>query len=217
VPLEAIPLALISSLYPLGLAALLLLLEAPRPRPRSIVFFLGAALCTLGIGLPVVFVLRGAGLRESGNESARYGLRLAIGVLLLVAAWVVAHRAPRPKKEGDERSRITRAVAGSGLVAVFLVGVAMYTPSPTYLTALQVVGTTNMSTGATVGWVVLVVFLVLLTIEVPIVVFLFAPGWATRQLGAVNTWLKRNGRSLLIVVLAALGTWELIDGLVGLL
>jgi hypothetical protein len=217
VPVEAIPLALISSLYPLGLAALLLLLEAPRPRPRSIAFLLGAAVCTLGIGLAVVFVLRGAQLQESANESARYGLRLVIGALLLMAAWVVAHRAPRRGKESGQPSRITRAVSGSGLVAVFLVGVAMYTPSPTYLTALQVVGTTRMSTAATVGWVVLVVFLVLLTIEAPIIVFLFSPGWATRKLGAFNGWLKRNGRTLLVVVLAVLGGWEVIDGLIGLL
>jgi hypothetical protein len=214
--LEAIPLALISSLYPLGLGALLLLLQAPRPRPRAVVFLVGAVLCTLSIGLAVVFVLRGAQLQESGNASARYGLRLAIGVLLLVAAWVVAHRPPRPRKGSDQPSRINRAVAGSGLIAVFLVGVAMYTPSPTYLTALQVVGTTKMSTAATVGWVVLVVFLVLITIEVPIAAFLFSPDWATRKLGAFDGWLRRNGRTLLIVVLAVLGVWEVIDGVIGL-
>jgi hypothetical protein len=107
-------------------------------------------------------------------------------------------------------------VAGSGLIAVFLVGVAMYTPSPTYLTALQVVGTTNMSTAATVGWVVFVVTLVLITIEAPIVVFLFSPDWATRKLGAFDGWLRRNGRLLLIVVLAVLGVWEVIDGVAGL-
>jgi zinc transporter ZupT len=217
VPVEAIPLALISSVYPFGLAALLLLLQAPRPKPRSLVFLMGAAVCTLALGLLVVFVLRGAQLQESSNQSARYGLRLAIGVLLLVAAWVVAHRAPRPKEESDQPSRLTRAVAGSGLLAVFFVGVAMYTPSPAYLTALQVVGEAKMANAATVGWVILVVALVLITIEVPILVYLFSPGWATRKLAGFKTWLDRNGRMMLIVVLAVLGTWEVIDGLVGLL
>jgi hypothetical protein len=33
-PVQAIPLALIASLYPLGLAAVLVLAEAMRPRPR---------------------------------------------------------------------------------------------------------------------------------------------------------------------------------------
>jgi hypothetical protein len=217
VPVQAIPLALISSLYPFGLAALLLLLQAERPRPRSLVFLIGAAFCTLAIGLVLVFVLRGADLQQSGNQTPRYGLRLAIGVLLLVLAWVVAHRPPRPKKESDQPSRVSRAVAGSGLLVVFFVGIAMYTPSPTYLTALQVVGSTKMSTAATVGWVVLVVALVLITIEVPILVYLFSPAWATRRLGAFNAWLDRNSRTLLVWVLAGLGAWEVIDGLTGLL
>jgi hypothetical protein len=217
VPVQAIPLALISSLYPFGLAALLLLLQADRARPRSLVFLIGAAFCTLGIGLAVVFILRGADVQSSSNSTPRYGLRLAIGVLFLVLAWVVAHRPPKPKKESDEPSRVTRAVAGGGLLAVFFVGIAMYTPSPTYLSALQIVGSTKMSTAATVGWTVLVVALLLITIEVPILVYFFAPDWSTRKLGAFNAWLSRNSRTLLIWVLIVLGVWEVIDGLVGLL
>ena len=41
-PVQAIPLALIASLYPLGLAAILLLAEAARPRPKVGVFLIGA-------------------------------------------------------------------------------------------------------------------------------------------------------------------------------
>jgi hypothetical protein len=219
VPVQAIPVALVSSLYPFGLAALLLLLEAQRPKPRSLVFLIGAAFCTLGIGLAVVFIVRGAGVQQSSNSTPRYGLRLAIGVLFLVLAWVVAHRPPKQKeKKGDEQpSRVTRAVAGSGLLAVFFVGIAMYTPSPTYLSALDIVGSTKMSTAAAVGWTVLVVALVLITIEVPILVYLFASDWATRNLAAFNAWLSRNSRTLLIWVLIVLGVWEVIDGVVGLL
>jgi hypothetical protein len=100
---------------------------------------------------------------------------------------------------------------------VFLVGLALYTPSPTYLSALQVVGTTKMSTAATAAWVVIVVALMLVTIELPFLLYLFAPGWTVPKLAALNKWLDRNGRTLLIAVLAVLGGWEVIDGLVGLL
>ena len=43
-PVQAIPLALAASLYPLGLAAILLLAEAIRPRPKVGVFLIGAGL-----------------------------------------------------------------------------------------------------------------------------------------------------------------------------
>jgi hypothetical protein len=135
----------------------------------------------------------------------------------LVGAWVLAHRPPKPKTGGAQPSRVAKAVAGSGLPAVFVVGLAMYTPSPTYLAALDVVGSTKMSTTATAAWVVIVVILVLITVEVPVLLYFAAPGWTIPKLQAFNGWLERNGRTLLVYVLVALGVWQVIDGLVGLL
>ena len=216
-PTQAIPLALLSSLYPFGLVALLLLLSATRPRARSVVFLLGAAVCLLTVGFLFVFVLRGAGLNQSSNQTPRYALRVGLGVLFLIGAWVLAHRPPKPKAVDDQPSRVTKAVAGSGLLAVFVVGVAMYTPSPTYLAALDVVAGTKMSGPAAVAWVLILVALVLITIELPILLYFVAPDWTIPKLQAVNTWLGRNGRALLVYVLAGLGIWQIVDGLVGLL
>jgi hypothetical protein len=216
-PTQAIPLALVSSLYPFGLVALLLLLSATRPRARSAVFLLGAAVCLLTVGFLFVFVLRGAGLNQGSNGTPRYGLRLGLGVLFLIGARVLAHRPPRPKAATDQPSRVTKAVASSGLLAVFVVGVAMYTPSPTYLAALDVVAGTKMSTPAAVAWVLIVVALVLITIEIPILLYFVTPDRTVPILQAVNTWLERNGRALLVWVLAGLGIWQIVDGLVGLL
>ncbi len=216
-PTQAIPLALLSSLYPFGLAALILLFGGTRPRHRSAVFLLGGAACLLLVGFLFVFVLRGAGLNESSNSTPRYGLRLGLGLLFLVGAWVVAHRPPKPESSSDQPSRITRAMAGSGLAAVFLVGLAMYSPSPTYLAALDVVGGTKMSAASSALWIIVVVVLVLITIELPIALYFLAPNWTIPKLQAFNGWLGRNSRRLLISVLVVLGVWQVIDGLVGLL
>ena len=209
--------ALLSSLYPFGLVALVLLFGATRPRARSAVFLVGAAVCLLAVGFLFVFVLRGAGLTDGSNSTPRYGVRVGLGVVFLVAAWLLAHRPAKEKTGNGQPSRVSNAVAGSGLLAVFVVGVGMYTPSPTYLAALDVVGGTKMSTAATVAWVVIVVALVLITIEVPIGLYFVAPGWTIPKLQALNGWLDRNGRTLLVYVLAVLGVWQIIDGLVGLL
>ena len=98
-----------------------------------------------------------------------------------------------------------------------MVGIALYLPSPVFLSALQVVGTTKMSTAATVLWVIIVVALVLITVEVPVLLFLLAPDWTVPKLQAVKGWLDRNGRTLLVAVVGLIGLWEFIDGLVGLL
>jgi len=68
VPVQAIPLALISSLYPLGLAAILVIARAQRPRPKESVFLAGALACTLAVGFVVVFALHGAGIGQSSQR-----------------------------------------------------------------------------------------------------------------------------------------------------
>jgi hypothetical protein len=216
VPTQAIPLALLASLYPFGLAALLVLLNSNRPRPRSIVFLIGGAICLMGVGLIFVFVLRDAGLDQSSNSSDRYGLRLAFGVLFLIGAWIVAHRPPKTKKSGDEPSRVTRAVSSSGLLATFGLGIAMYIPSPTYLAALDEIAGTKMGAATAVGWVAIVAVLVLITIEIPILLYFTVPAWTVSKLNHLNHWLDRNGRTLLVYVLAVLGVWQIVDGIVGL-
>ena len=213
-PVQAIPLALISSLYPLGLAAILLLAETARPRPRVGVFLIGALACTLTVGFVVVFVLHDARIGQGSEQSDQYWLRLAIGVVFMAVAVFLARRPPRPNRGP---SRVSRAASQGGLFAIFVVGVALYLPSPTYLSALQVVGTTKMSDAATAIWVVIVVAIVLITVEVPVLLFLLAPGWTVPKLQAVNAWLDRNGHTLLVAVVGAIGLWEFLDGLVGLL
>jgi len=98
-PVQAIPLALTASLYPFGLAVLLILAEAERYKGRVSVFLTGAAICTLAIGFAVVFALHGAGLGNQSQQTPRYGLRLAIGVAFVVGAVIFARRPPKPKKE----------------------------------------------------------------------------------------------------------------------
>lgn len=119
-PVQAIPLALIASLYPFGLAVMLLLAEDERYKGRVTVFLAGAAICTLAIGFAVAFALHDAGLGQQSQQPPRYGLRLAIGVAFVIGAVILARRPPTPKKGGE--SRVTtwvpqindRLVGGSG-------------------------------------------------------------------------------------------------------
>jgi Sap, sulfolipid-1-addressing protein len=213
-PVQAIPLALIASLYPLGLAAILLLARARRPRPRVGVFLIGALACTLTVGFVVVFALHGAGVGQSSQGSGQYWLRLVSGVVFMAAAVVLARRPPKPH---GGPSRLSRAANEGGLFAIFVVGIALYLPSPNYLAALENVGTTKMSPPATAVWVLIVVALVLITVEVPVLLFLLAPDWTVPKLEAVNAWLDRHGHTLLVWVVGAIGLWLFIDGLVGVL
>lgn len=213
-PVQAIPLALTASLYPFGLAILLLLAEAERYKGRVTVFLAGAAICTLAIGFAIVFALHGAGLGQRSQQTPRYGLRLAIGVAFAAAALILARRPPKPRKSSE--SKVTRAARKGGLIAALVAGIILYLPSPTYLSALQVVGSSKLSTASTVAWVFIVVAITLITIWVPTLVIVLAPGWSKPKLAALNSWLSRNSHTLLIAVVLVLGVWQIIDGIVGL-
>ncbi len=256
-PVQAIPQALLASVYPLGLAMVLVLAAAERPRAKAGVFLVGAAVCTLAVGFAVVFALHGAGLAHRSERPAHNGVRLAFGLLLLIAAVAVARwpstRWARARAEAKARARAeaeakaraeaeggaegspgprpgliarVRAKAGQpdwsrrakegGLIVAFLAGIALYLPSPVYLSALERVGSSRLSVAALAGWVVLVAALVLITIEVPILLFIFAPRWTIPKLRAADTWIARHKRTLIVIVLAALGVWEAVDGLIGL-
>lgn len=213
-PVQAIPLALVSSLYPLGLAAVLLLSTATRPRAEEAMFLAGAAVICLTVGFVVVLIRPGTRSSQGGSSSGSYGLELAIGVFFLAAAAVLARR---PPKQHAGPSRITRAATEGGLVAVFAAGVVLYLPSPFYLSALQVIGTAGLSTAAAAAWVIAVAAINLLTVEVPVLLFLLAPDQTVPRLGAVTDWLGRNERTVLVALLAVLGLWEVINALAGLL
>lgn len=214
-PVQAIPIALAASLYPLGIAALLVLTEAVRARPKVAVFLAGTLACTLPTGFVVVFALHGIGLDQDSRQSASDGLRLAIGVGLVVAALVIARRSPRPR---DKPSRAVTLAREGGLAGVLVASIVLYVvPSPVYLAALEVVGTAKLDTAAKVAWVFLVVALVLITVEVPVLLFLLAPEQTVPRLQALDAWLGRHTRTLLAGVLGVIGLWAFIDGLVGLL
>ncbi len=213
-PVQAIPLALISSLYPLGLAAVLLLSKAARPRVKETAFLIGAAVINLTVGFVVVLTRQGAESRQGGSSSGSYGLQLAIGMFFLAAAAVLARR---PPKQHTGPSRITRAAREGGLITVFVAGVVLYLPSPFYLSALHVIGTAKLSTTAAIVWVIAVAAINLITVEVPVLLLLLAPEQTVPRLGAVTDWLDRNERTVLVVLLTVLGLWEVVNGLAGLL
>lgn len=203
-PVQAIPLALTASLYPLGLAVVLLMAEAERYRGRVTVFLAGAAICTLAVGFVVAFALHGAALGNSGQQQPRYGVKLAISVAFCVGAVILARRPPRPKTTSGE-SRVTRAARHGGLLAALTAGIILYLPSPAYLSAEQDVGSTKLSATATAVWVVIVAAITLITVWVPTLVIVLFPGWSRPKLAALSSWLSRNSRTLLVVVLTVLG------------
>ena len=141
---EALPLALSASIYPPALLGPILLLTGDHPRRLVLAYFAGAALMVAGSGLVALTVLKGSGATSQDSQSASGGVQIIVGLALLaLAAWLWRRRTRDPEKPvSDDRSQPGRIAQWSQHATTsqkwsFVLGMAMFLPSPLYLLAVQ--------------------------------------------------------------------------------
>jgi cytochrome c biogenesis protein CcdA len=195
-PASAIGLALLSGLWPVGLAVMVAYLNRPLLR-YAVAYLLGAATAE---GVSTVVVLAGlSALGATPSNRSRSGwAAIVIGLLMMLFAFWIWTRPPRPPKvkdvpaEDEERGRKVLVAYGLGLV--------MWLPSPTYLAALKQISDVEASAGETALYGVIAVLCVLWILELPLAARLLLPRPTKRHLGEVDEWVRAHAQ----VVLAAL-------------
>ncbi|WP_158605514.1 GAP family protein [Amycolatopsis panacis] len=203
---EAVPAALGAAIYPPALLFIAFLLVHPRPRRRALIFLSGAVLITLGFGFVFVLVLQGTGAESPKHRTVPAWIDLAIGVLLIAFALVIHFRPPRGPKVAKQRREL-------GLIGVLGVGVLMYTPAPLYLSSLHSIAKAHASLLVTVLSIILVAAIYMLLIEIPIIAHAIWPDATVRGVTAVNTWLAKHGRTLIVIVAAGFGAYLIGSGI----
>lgn len=207
---EAVPTVLVAAFSPWTLLVVAELLSRERPIGRALVFLAAAAATSLAIGFAVVLALKGSAIDNSRkHHTIPPALDVALGLLVLAGALYAARRPPRKKPKRARRREV-------GLLTVIVLGVAVGSPSPLYLTALHSVAKGDPSTATATFDVVLMAVLVLLLAEIPIVTFLLAPQRSTDVLQASNAWLARHGRLIGVGAASVVGLYFFIHGLVHL-
>jgi len=217
---QALPLALSAALYPPALLVLLLLLAGKHPRRLVAAYFAGAALLTVSAGLIGLAFLKGAGLTTQDSSTASGWLYIAIGLLLLVlAAWAWRRRArdPRekPKQESAPEGRIAEwsRRATTSQKWAFVLGLAMFLPSPLYLLAVKDIADSGASTSSNVLAVLICAVAVMLFVEIPLVALFIRPADVAAELARVESWLKRNGWSVAAVLALAASIYAMVEGI----
>lgn len=218
-PIEALGLALAAAFYPPAVVALIAVVRGPSARPRVFAYLAGAAVMTFGAGLAMLALLRESGAVQLRNPSPSAAVELALGALCLGLAVAVWRRAPArvgagagPSATTSRTERLTRRTT-----LVFLLGLAMYLPSPLYFGAVKAVADAELSAAAEVAGVLVLAAIVLLMVEVPALLVLFAPDRALGALERANAWLLRHARAIGAGLLAAGGVYLVARGLVHLL
>ena len=215
---QASGLALLAALSPTALLVTAVYLGSAQPRRTSLFYLAGAVTMSLAVAVAFLVVLRTAGLSLPSHRMVRSDVRLGLGVLLLLAAGVVAVRKPRQPDPAKARQGIvSRMIASPEPVTAFLVGVIVFGPSLTFLAAVQVIATARVSLGLTAAGLAVVVAIAVLLVWLPLVLYLFARKRTMRDLALLNRWLRVHATTIIVGVLAVAGVILVVNGGYGLI
>jgi hypothetical protein len=217
---QAAGLAALGAIYPPALLIAAVYLGSTSPRTMATLYLVGAVLMTVVCGIVILVVLRASHLSLPTHHAPRYGLRLGLGVLALAGAGylTVRERRRRQRAPAAEKkpSLVSRMAARPRRLTAVAAGVLLFAPGAGFVAAVQVIATAKADLAATVGALVMVVFIDVALAWLPLVVHLVAPERTTRALKALDAWLGVHGRTLLIGAVGAVGVILVVDGAVGL-
>lgn len=215
---QAAGLAVLAAISPTALLVAAVYLGSARPRQTLLCYLIGAIVMSAVMAAVVLAVLRAGGFSLAHHRTPRYGLRLGLGVLLLLGGLVLAVRKKKPSDpDKPQAGLMARLVARPAPYTAFLAGLLIFAPGVTFIAAIQVVATAQASLDATVTALAVIVVINVSLVWLPLLGYLAAPGPTARRLVAFNAWLRRNARLILAVVMIAAGLIVAINGLTGVL
>jgi len=215
---QAAGFAVLAALSPTALLVIAVYLGSSQPRRTGGYYLAGAILMSVITGIIVLAALHAGGLSRPAERQPRYGLRLGIGVLALAASGFFVARLRRPADPGKQgKGFMARMIANPSPRTAFLVGVLVFSPSVTFIAAIQAIATAQASLELSALALGIVVVLNVLLVWLPILAHLVAPGWTSRTLTGFNGWLRAHGRIIVAIAAAAAGVILTVDGLTGLL
>ncbi len=214
---QAAGFALLAALSPTALLVAAVYLGSANPRRTALIYLAGAVVMSTVMAIVVLLVLRAGHFELPSHHRTRYGLRLALGLAILLGGLVVVRRKPKqPDPDKPGQGLVSRMVASPAPLSAFAAGIVIFAPSLTFVAAVQVVATARTSVPFEVLTLALIVVINVMFVWLPLVCYLFAPEPTTRHLKRFNAWLRAHGYQLLAGGLLAAGLLLALDGALGL-
>jgi MFS family permease len=219
---QAALLALLAAISPPAILIAALYLAAPKPGRTAAFFVMGGFFVVAVVGTIALIALRAGGFSLPSHHHTRYGLRLGLGIIALIAAALIYRHRPKASKPetvtGKQKKPglVARWTADPTPLSAFVVGIFMFGPSVTFVAAVQVVASSKADLSATIGAMAMIVVLTVAFAWLPLVAYLVAPGRTTRTLKAFEGWLRRNRQKVLTVAVGVIGVLLVAQGIAGL-
>jgi hypothetical protein len=206
-------LAVLSAFWPTLVVVDVIAFQTAKPERILLGFLAGGLLTTVVIGSLVVFGLDDTSVGSSSTGSASYVvIDFVLVGLAFLAAYILAHRPPKPKKKQPSgkksRSERTREAIEKGASLAFVGGILLnIVPGVFPLIALGDIATSGYSHVEVVATLFVFYVIMFALIELPIVGYLVAEDWTSKQVTRFNDWLTQNQRRVAVWVLNAGGVY----------
>lgn len=215
---------------PVLLAIVLLTLASERPKRMLGAYVAGAFTWSVGLGIGVVAVATNAEVFGAKSSASRPGADLAFGVALLAGAvWYATGRAEQRKarraavaqaeaaKDGrPQKPPLAERLLSGPAALAFVAGVVLNFPSVRYIAAMKEIVVADVSERQQILAILLFNLLMLSPAIVPLALLSFRPEETKGAIARLDTWMRRNARTLITVVLGGLGLYLSVKGIVGL-
>jgi hypothetical protein len=215
---EYVLLALASIFWPLLITIVVIVLRTAHPVRLLAAFLAGGLLATISVGLALVFSFDGSGLLSEDRSTVDPVVNLVVGSLAIIAAFVVWRLEARPREGNPEKpkgGKTERYVENARLA--FLAGLLLNVlPGLFPFVALKNIAEGDYSAAVNVVLVVVFYLVMFVSVEIPLVSYLVAPEQTVRTVQRLNDWLDRNARKVAALVLAAVGLYLVVRGLLQL-
>jgi hypothetical protein len=215
--IQATGLALLAALSPTAVLVSAVFLRSANPHRVVLIYLSGAVVMTAVMAAIVFSVLHAGHVYQPQERQPRYGVRLGLGLAMLLAGAYLRRRGPKaPDPAKKNKGIISRLIARPGAMTAFIVGLLVYSPSLTFIAAVQVVATAKESFAASIGSLALVIVITVAFVWLPLSLYLLAPDRTARLLRGFDGWLRSRGYVLTVGALLIGGVVLTINGILGL-
>jgi cytochrome c biogenesis protein CcdA len=208
-------LALTAALNPTLLAAVTVMLTLLSPKKLLTGYLAGAMVTSITLGLVLVFTLNGSSSSSTSKHTVNPILNLALGALILLAAFVVGTgrdkrrraRSARKREENKDKPppRWKRQLSKGSARDTFVVGVLLSFPGASYIAGMDLLSKQGTSTAATVLVVIGFNLVMLLLLELPLIGYATRPERTAAAVASFNGFLSRDGGRVALIAATAIG------------
>lgn len=216
-------LAVGAAVSPTILAVVIVTLRRPRPQRLLLAYLVGGLLTSITVGIAIVTSLKGLDVVSGSGPAADPIVNFTVGALALLVAYVLAtdrdaglHARRQGHREKPSRDPWSERVLNRGTAPVaFAVGIALNLPGAFYLVALKDIAQGQHGVGPEILAIVIFNLIMFLLAEIPLLGFSFAPEATQTKVEALNAWMSRNARQIVVVVAAVMGLYLIARGIAG--